>query len=1076
MKQNSLLSKAKLLPMLILSMLLCTAAFSQKNVTGKVTNSVDNLPIAGATVVVKGTTTATATGTDGGFTISVPPGKNILVITSTGFDEVQVDVSKTATVAASLKIRTGNLNEVIVTGYSTQRKKDIIGAVAVVDMEDLKSTPSANIGAQLQGRATGVTVSGSGAPGSPAVVRIRGFQSGGNNEPLYIIDGVPTQDGSIINPQDVESMQVLKDGTSAAIYGTRGANGVVIITTKQGRAGRAQVSYETYLGTQSITQGMRPEMLDNQEYMEYLRRSNGGTHPVFGAQSAYSVPDYIIVSSAFKGGVSASDPRANASLYSLSPLYQIIKTTPQGSNWFDEALQNGFIQSHQITATGGTDKATYSLGVNYFNQEGTIKLTNFNRYLVRFNSSFKATNWLKVGENAQISYQSSLGGEQRGEGGAWSWAYRMVPYIPKYDIMGNYAGNGVGQSGNGQSPTSVLERNQDDRNLTTRLFGNVFAEIQPVKWLTFKTTFGVDMFNNFSKDISRKSYERAENQGTTQLTEWYNTGLDWTWTNLLTFQKTFADKHDVKVQVGAEAIKRFFKQSNAFGQNFDLDNADFISLQNAGTASGDRDVNRGVVPESTIGIFSQFGRIDYGYNNRYLINATIRRDEASIFGKNARVGYFPSVGLGWRVSEEAFMKKYTWISDLKLRAGYGSVGSISNVGVFNAYNTYRTGPGFGNYDLNGTNTSALLGYRAFTLGNDSTKWENTVSKNFGFDLSILNGKWVFDFNVFSNDTKDLLIPRNRPFTEPLRDQPTENIGTMRNKGFEFSVTNRGKISGDLNYDVQVNFSQYKNEVTKLNKAGTANFYGLDRFSNAIIIDKGLPISTYWGYQIDGFYNSAAEVASGPKLAGQAAKVGTWRYKDLNGDGNINNLDAGVIGSPHPKLQMGFNIGLNYKNFDFSTFIFWNYGNDIYNYTKWYTDMRGFVGGVSDRVLYDSWTPSNTNAKLPLLQDGFVVPGNFVTGESNSYYVESGSYLRAKNVQLGYTIPGSVLGKIKIQKIRMYVQAQNLFTITKYTGADPDLSVQRAQRNAGSAGDYILGVDQSGFPNPKQFLFGLNVTF
>ncbi|MEY2918179.1 MAG: hypothetical protein RIS73_1893, partial [Bacteroidota bacterium] len=356
------------------------------------------------------------------------------------------------------------------------------------------------------------------------------------------------------------------------------------------------------------------------------------------------------------------------------------------------------------------------------------------------------------------------------------------------------------------------------------------------------------------------------------------------------------------------------------------------------------------------------------------------------------------------------------------------------------------------------------------------KWENTISKNFGFDLSILNGKWVFDFNVFSNDTKDLFIPRNRPFTEPLRDQPNENIGTMRNTGFEFSVINRGKISGDLNYDVQVNFSKYKNELIKLNKAGTANFYGLDRFSNAIIIDKGLPISTYWGYQIDGFYNSAAEVASGPKLAGQAAKVGTWRYKDLNGDGNINNLDAGVIGSPHPKFQMGFNIGLNYKQFDFSTFIFWNYGNDIYNYTKWYTDMRGFVGGVSDRVLYDSWTPSNTNAKLPLLQDGFVVPGNFVTGESNSYYVESGSYLRAKNVQLGYTIPGSVLGKIKIQKIRMYVQAQNLFTITKYTGADPDLSVQRAQRNAGSAGDYILGIDQSGFPNPKQFLFGLNVTF
>ena len=1076
MKKKLLLSRVKLIPLLMSFMLLCTAAFSQKTVTGKVTNSVDNQPLAGATVVVKGTTTATATGTDGTFSIAVPAGKNILVITSTGFEELDVDVRSTLNVAVSLKLRAGSLNEVIVTGYSTQRKKDIIGAVSVVNVEDLKSTPSANLGAQLQGRATGVTVSGTGAPGSPAIVRIRGFQSGGNNEPLYIIDGVPTSDASIINPQDVESMQVLKDGAATAIYGTRAANGVVIITTRQGKTGRAQVSYETYLGTQNVTQSMRPKMLDNQEYMEYLRRSNAGTHPVFGAQSNYSVPDYIVVSSAFKGGVSAGDPKADASLYSLSPLYQIMKTTPQGTNWFDEALQKGFIQSHQITASGGNDKATYSLGINYFNQEGTIKLTNFNRYLVRFNSSFKATNWLKVGENAQLSYQSAKGGEQRGEGGAWSWAYRMVPYIPVYDIKGGFGGNGVGQSGNASSPIAVLQRDQDDKNLTTRLFGNVFAEIQPVKWLTLKTTFGVAMFNNFVKDISRKSYERAENQGSTQLTEWYNNAIDWTWTNLLSFQKTFAKKHDVKVQIGTEAIKRYFKQSNAFGQNFDLDNADFISLQNAGTKAGDRDVNRGVAPESTIGIFSQFGRVDYAYNNRYLVNATVRRDASSVFGKNAGVGYFPSVALGWRVSEEEFMRKYTWISDLKLRAGYGSVGSISNSGVFNAFSTYRTGPGFGNYDLNGTNTSALLGYRGNTLGNDSAKWENTISKNIGFDLSLFNGKWVFDFNLFKNDTKDLFIPRNRALIELLIGQPNENIGTMRNTGFEFSVTNRGKITGDLNYDVQVNVSHYKNELTKLNKGGTPNFYGLDRFSNAIKIDKGLPISTYWGYQIDGFYNNAAEVASGPKLAGQAAKVGTWKYKDLNGDGNINNLDAGNIGSPHPKLQMGFNLGLDYKNFDFSAFLFWNYGNDIYNYTKWYTDMRGFVGGVSDRVLYDSWTPGNTNAKLPLLQDGFVVPGNFVTGESNSYYVEKGSYLRAKNVQLGYTIPANVLGKIKIQKIRMYLQAQNLFTITNYTGADPDLSIQRAQRNAGNAGDYILGIDQSGFPNPKQFLFGLNVTF
>lgn len=1075
MKQMHLPGKGRVLPILILCMLLCTVALAQKTVTGKV-NGADSKPLGGASITVKGTSVGTFTDNNGAFSLNVPAGKSTLVVSSIGYEAKEFDITSTSSLDVSLTATVSNLNEIVVTGYSSQRKKDIIGAVAVVNVAELKSTPSANLGAQLQGRATGVTVSGSGAPGSPAVVRIRGFQSGGNNEPLYVIDGVPTSDASIINPQDVESMQVLKDGTASAIYGTRAANGVVIITTKQGRAGRSVLSYDSYIGVQNVTKSMRPEMLNNQEYIEYLKRSGATSHPVFGTAPNFSLPDYIVVSSAFKGGVSAGDPKANPDLYSLSPLYQILKTSPQGTDWFDAVLRTGVIQSHQISATGGTDKATYSIGLNYFDQKGTVQLTDFKRYSVRANSTFKATSWLKLGENMQASYQRSRGGEQRGEGGAWSWAYRMVPYIPVYDIKGGFGGNGVGTSGNGSNPVANLIRDQDDRNLTTRLFGNVFAEIQPVKWLTLKTSFGADLYTNLVKDISRKTYERSENQGSTQLTEWTNNSIDWTWTNTLTFQKTFAEVHDVKLLLGSEAIRRYFKQTNAFGQNFDLDNADFISLGNAGTASGDRDVNRNVVGESTVTVFSQFGRLDYGFKNRYLLNATVRRDEASVFGEKNRVGYFPSVGFGWRISEENFMNSVSWITDLKLRGGYGSVGSISNVGALNAFNTFRTGPGFGNYDLNGTNTSAMLGYRANTLGNDSTKWETTVSKNIGFDLSVLNGKWVFDFNVFRNDTKDLLIGRTRLRDEPLITQPAVNIGTMRNSGIEFSVTNNGKIIGALNYDVQVNFSRYKNELVRLNKEGSFQPYGLDRFSNAIRIDKGLPLSTYWGYQVDGFYNTESDVSKGVKINGAPGKIGTWKYKDLNGDGDITSADAGVIGSPHPKFQMGFNIGLNYKQFDFSSFFFWNYGNDIYNYTKWYTDMRGFVGGVSKRVLYDSWTETNHDAKLPLLQDGFVVKGNIVTGESNSYYIESGSYFRAKNMQLGYTIPTSIMKKLNLQKIRLYVQAQNLFTITKYTGADPDLSIQRAQRNAASAGDYIIGVDQSGFPNPKQFLFGLNVTF
>ena len=1079
MNQKNLLGRAKVLPLLLLSMLLYSVAFSQKNVTGKITNGTDNQAISGATITVNGSKVATKSNADGTFSISVPAGKNTLTISSVGFDELGVDVSVNTTVAAVLKTRAGNLNEVVVTGYSTQRKKDIIGAVTVVNVGELKSTPAANLGAQLQGRAAGVTVSGSGAPGSPAVVRIRGFQSYGNNEPLYVIDGVPTSDPSILNPQDVETMQVLKDGTASAIYGTRAANGVIIITTKQGKGGKASVTYESFLGNQVVTDNMVPKMLNNQEYIEYLRRTGVKSHPVFGTAPDFKVPDYIVVSSSYKGGVSASDPKANPALYSTDPLYQILKTSPDGTDWFKTILQKGLIQSHQVTASGGNDKANYSIGLNYFNQDGTIKNTNFKRYSVRSNSSFKATNWLKLGENLQVSYQSNNGGNQRGEGGAWSWAYRMVPYVPVYDIKGGFGGNGVGQSGNGSNPLANLIRSEDDRNLTTRLFGNVFAEIQPVQWLTFKTSIGTDIASNFSKSISRKTYERSENQGTTQLNETTTNFVNWTWTNTATFQKVFAKDHDVKLLVGTEAIKRYGKQINAFGQNFDLDNADFISLSNAGTASGDRNVSQNF--ENTTTILSQFARLDYALKNKYLMNATIRRDGASVFGDKYRYGVFPSVGLGWRLSEENFIKKIGWISDLKIRGGYGTVGSIANVDPTNAYTTFSTGPGFGNYDLNGTNTSALLGYRLSHIGNPNTRWETTISKNIGFDLSILNGSWVFDFNLYKNDTKDLVIRRLGVPNLPIATQPFDNLGTMRNTGIELSIQHKGKITSDLNFDIQANFSKYKNTIIKMNVEGAPIYYGMDRFSNAIKIDKGLPLSTFWGYQVDGFYNNQAEVDKGVKLNGKPGMIGSWKYKDLNGDGNITSADAGVIGSPHPKFQMGLNIGLDYKQFDFSAFLFWNYGNDIYNYTKWYTDMRGFVGGVSTRVLYDTWRPDHMDAKLPILQpgqNGFNVPGDFVAGQSNSYYIEKGSYLRAKNVQLGYTLPAKFLAKAKLQKMRVYIQAQNLFTITKYTGADPDLSIQRGQFNGdgSSRGDASIGIDQSGFPNPKQFLAGLSLTF
>jgi len=1058
-----------------LSIILLLFAFfanAQKQVSGVVKSATG--PVAGATVAVKNASVATQTAADGTFSITVPAGKSVLVISYVGLETREVDVSNQSSVDLTLATVVSSLNEVVVTGYSTQRKKDIIGAVSVIDSKELKQTASSNLAVQLQGRAAGVVVTSTGAPGAGAVVRIRGFQSFGNNNPLYIIDGVPTQDPSQLNPMDVASVQILKDGSSASIYGTRAANGVVIVTTKQGKPGRTSVSYEGYVGVQKISDDMKPDLLNNSEYVQYLERSSapGSTLRVFGTQGSYKLPGYIIVSDAFKGGVPANDPRANPALYNIDPtkpFYQILQTTPEGTNWFDEITRNGLMQSHQVTASGGSDKALYTFGANYFQQLGTFIYTNYKRYTARVNTSFKPVNWLRFGENLQISYEDRLGNDQRSEGGAWSSAFRMVPYIPVYDIQGGWGGNGVGESGNGNSPVALLYRQKDNKNLVNKIFGNFFAEVLFTDYLTARTSFGIDNGSQFQKTINRKTYERSENQVATDLQEQGFTFINWTWTNTLNFQKVIATNHDVKLLVGTEAIKNKSRGAGGTGVGFDFEDPTFITLNTSGIPQ--RTTYTYNLGESAI--YSIFGRLDYAFKGKYLLSATMRRDGASVFGPEERYANFPSVGLGWRVSEENFMKSSTWITDLKLRAGWGKVGSISNVGGANAYSTFASNVNVNYYDITGSNSISTQGYGAASLGNPSTKWEATETANLGLDLTILNGKWDFTADVFRNDTKDLLIRRVRNSLEPNVTQPFINIGKMRNTGYELSVNNRGNITKDLKYVASVNFSHYKNELVYTNEEGSVFNQSLDRLSNALITKQGIPVSSFIGYKIIGFYNTTDDVLKGSKIGGQPGQVGTWMYEDINGDGNITPLDRTILGDPHPDFQMGFNLNLTYKSFDFTGFLFWSQGGELYNYTKYYTDMRVFVGGVSPRVLNDTWTPTHMDAKLPRLsgvpaENGFT---SFVLGNSNSYYVEDGSYLRLKTLQIGYTLPKKIADKGKMSNVRIYLQGQNLFTITNYTGPDPDINLL-----SGNGTDQYIGVDRTGFPNPREWILGLTINF
>ncbi len=1079
----------KLLPMFFLSLLFYSAAIAQGVVSGKVVNDAGQ-PVSGATVLVKGTSVATQTANDGTYSISVPAGRTVLVVSNVSMETQEVTINGT-TANVTLKTATTNLNEIVVVGYTTQRKKDIIGAVSVVNTKDLQATPSSNLGAQLQGRASGVTVSSSGEPGQGAVVRIRGFNSTGNNDPLYIVDGVPTTDGSKFNPNDVESIQILKDASAASIYGARASNGVVIITTKQGKSGRLTVSYDSYVGSQVITDSQFPELLNTEQYVEYLRRTSfpgdpNATpdpidpykHPVFGSQGSFSIPEFIVVSGPFDGGVSGSDPRANPDLYSIENygnIYQIMRTSP-GTNWFKELTQPALMTNQQLTISGGTDRSAFSVGMNYFDQKGTFKYTGYKRYSVRANSSFKAKNWLRFGENLQLSYEDRKGNANRGEGDAWAQAFRMVPYIPVYDIRGGWGGNGVGESGNGSNPIAGLYRGKDNTNRIMRIFGNVYAEVQPIRQLTLRTSFGADMGTQYEKTFTPRTYERSENVATAQLQEqsWYY--VNWVWTNTATFQQTIADDHDLKLLVGTEAVKDNSRGVRGFREGFDFETNDFVSL-NTGNATVLGNIVNFNLSNRTLS--SLFGRIDYSFMGKYLLNATIRRDGSSVFGKNNRYATFPSVGFGWRISEESFLKNVSWLTDLKLRGGWGQMGSQNNVPSFNQYYTFGSTPSQTNYDINGGNTSSQQGYRANQEGNADTKWETTETTNIGLDATVLNGKLDMSIDVFSNKTKDLLIRKVRNGLEPNITKPFINIGDMTNKGVDIGLNFRDDINRDFSYNVGITFSHYKNKLIKLNEEGTPRIVGLERLSDAIRTTAGQPISSFYGYVIDGFFNNASDITNSATQAG--AVIGGWRYKDLNNDKIIDDKDRTFLGNPHPDFQMGLNLGARYKGFDFTAFLFWNQGNEIYNYVKYYTDLRVFVGGISTRVLTDSWTPElGNNALLPKLGTG--APGDpngltaLTSGTSNSYYVEDASYLRAKILQLGYTLPSSVMSKLKMENIRVYVQAQNLFTITKYTGPDPDLNIISRDRFNAERGDSYMGVDLSGFPNPKQFLFGVNVTF
>lgn len=1054
-------------------------------VTGRTSEAATGEPLPGVTIQVKGTMTGTVSSVDGTYKLTVADASSTLVFSYVGYKTAEVAINGQNVVDVALDEEVTSLQEIVVTGYSTEKKKDIIGSVAVVNTEEMLSTPSGNVTAQIAGRVAGVSVSSDGTLGGASKVRVRGFGSFASSEPLYIIDGVPTESVERLNPNDIESMQFLKDAASASVYGSRAASGVVIITTRQGKEGPVKVNLDAYSGVNYVSKNNFPDLLDAQELGNLIWKSyeNAGIaahHEQYGNGATPVVPEYVLAvdpngiprGGAYLEGLKTSDPALFASLtdpanYNYATR-QIVKSA--NTDWFDEVYNPAPVKNIQLSAAGGSDRGNFSIALNYFDQKQTSdKYSYYKRYTLRANSTFNIKKIIRVGENLQVSYN-----EGRNVGYPAS-AWTMPSILPVWDIAGNPTGgkapdiSKTGDGGNGNSPISAAWHDRFDKYYNYGMFGNIFADVTLFKDLVARTSFGLDFYYRQNRDLTQTTYENAENNNLPNTLQWRTDDrAAWTWTNTLTYSKTLG-VHTVKLLVGSEAINDVASYHYAQITDFVINNDPYFLVPSAGT--GSKTLAGSYTP---IALFSYFGRFDYTYKDKYIFNATVRRDGSSKFGSNNRFGNFPAAAVGWRLSSEEFMKSLTWLTDLKLRASYGIVGNQGgNLSYDNQFTTFVSSVSE-NYPINGLNNSVVTSYTKSRKGNSNAKWEKTTTTNVGLDASFFQGGLTLNVDIYKKKTTDLLVQNQAPSTEAAVTQPYVNVGDIQNNGIDINLAKRGKLFGQLDYEVSANFSKYKNKVLNILDNPNAQLVGgATRMGNATITKEGMELSSFYGWKLDGFIDTQEELDqynSAVTSTWLVPRIGGWKLKDVSGpngeaDGLINDFDRVVLGTPHPDFQMGFNISLGWKGFDFSTFIFWSQGGQLVNQSRYNVDFNTYAFNRSARMLYESWTPENHDARLPMLNINDVSSAKYFT----DYFVEDATYVRMKTLQLGYTVPAKIVSKIKLDRVRLYVQGQNLLTWTKFSGLDPGISISGTT-------DISMGVVNNYNPTPRQILFGVNLSF
>ena len=1003
---------------LFISLLTFSLHAQNIDVTGTVIGESDQEPIIGAYVKVKGSTVGAVTDLNGTYMLKGVSGKATLVISCVGYATQEIPVKDRHTLNITLKDEASDLNEVVVIGYGAVKKGDLTSSISAIKGDKLEHMSTGNVMNALQGQVNGVQISNAGGPGASPRVIIRGISTINGSDPLYVVDGMPVGTNiNFLNQNDIESMQVLKDASASAIYGTRGSNGVILITTKKGAAGKTKFNASATWGFQTLS---KPDIAGADEYRQVFntRYTNDGHTSIFNETS--------------------DDGRSSLG----------------NTDWWDETMRDVALQqNYNFGFSGGNDKYIYSASIGYYRQDSQYKTGNWQKLSARFSMEYNFNKMVKAGIDFTPRYENwddtpSLLGA----------IMAMDPTTPVMNDEDKWVSNpysNYARSHNNQEWNPVASMNRLDSGADEyALLATPFVQISPIKGLTFRTQFGVNarfrMTNSFVPEFF---IDNLEQQNPSTVSSSHENWIDWNWTNTLSYMKTFNKKHNLNVMAGY-TVERF-QDYQLYGSRDDVPSSiEEMRYINAGTTN--QQVS-GVASYNSL--VSYLGRLMYNYDERYYLTASVRVDGSSKFPSGSKYATFPSVSGAWRISGENFMKNQKVFDDLKLRLGWGKVGNqnISNDAYISSVGTTRY--------VFGTDATTTVGTAVNRIGNTQVRWETVEDFNIGVDMAFLKNRLKVTADWYTKKSHDMLMQKENLLVLGLpawNGRMWENIGSMKATGWELGFNWQDQIK-DFTYGASLNLSSVRNKAVNLN--GNYIYTGSHNGDYIIRNEEGLPISQFYGYVVDGLFQNQTEVTSYTNEYGEAmqpnAQPGDFRYKDINLDGKIDENDKTYIGNPFPDLMVGFNLNAAYKGFDFQAQFYGTFGNDIYNLNKErYFGVNG--SNVLAGTLNAAWHGEGTSYDIPRLS---VDDPNGNYTKPSSYFVESGSYFRCKLLQIGYTLPKSVMGNVQL---RVSLSAQNLFTITGYSGMDPETA------SMGSATE--AGIDWTGYPNPRTILLGLNLNF